>query len=250
MIAEHSNRHCIEADASRRLPDDPQMLEAPAWDGRSMVPLRLRLLRQHTLLPAILKEVSPTRASRQNCCSPWPCSSSSPSPAMYWRSRNGPDRPPSTPVHRLCRHGGVFHCARLVPQFTSTVAPSSPFSDSVTSLPSLGRTRRHSCSLRGVPREHAHDRTRHRRRNRQTRGIRRGVPGATELQDALRPAMACWSWPASLPCWDSLSPDCCPNRRGRTLEDVADNRSDSAVTPAPVRVVATDDLTSRELKTA
>jgi PHS family inorganic phosphate transporter-like MFS transporter len=40
-----------------------------------------------------------------------------------------------------------------------------------------------------------------------------------------------------------------PEPAGRTLEDVADNRPDAAA-PAPVRVVATDDLTSRELKTA
>jgi nitrate/nitrite transporter NarK len=40
-----------------------------------------------------------------------------------------------------------------------------------------------------------------------------------------------------------------PEPAGRTLEDVADQRSDVAV-PAPVRVVVTDDVTSRELKTA
>ena len=40
-----------------------------------------------------------------------------------------------------------------------------------------------------------------------------------------------------------------PEPAGRTLEDVADHLSDAAA-PGPVRVVATDDLTSRELKTA
>ena len=34
-----------------------------------------------------------------------------------------------------------------------------------------------------------------------------------------------------------------PEPAGRTLEDVADNRSEVAVAPAPVQVVATDDLT-------
>ena len=38
-----------------------------------------------------------------------------------------------------------------------------------------------------------------------------------------------------------------PEPAGRTLEDVADHRSDAAA-PEPVRVVATDDLTSRELR--
>jgi MFS family permease len=40
-----------------------------------------------------------------------------------------------------------------------------------------------------------------------------------------------------------------PEPAGRTLEDVADQRSDVAA-PAPVRVVTTDDLTNRELETA
>ena len=40
-----------------------------------------------------------------------------------------------------------------------------------------------------------------------------------------------------------------PEPAGRTLEDVADNQSD-VVVAAPVRVVATDDLKSRDLKTA
>ena len=40
-----------------------------------------------------------------------------------------------------------------------------------------------------------------------------------------------------------------PEPAGRTLEDVADHRSEVAA-PGPVRVVVTDDLTSKELKTA
>ena len=38
-----------------------------------------------------------------------------------------------------------------------------------------------------------------------------------------------------------------PEPAGRTLEDVADHRSETAA-PGPVRIVATEDLTSRELK--
>ena len=42
-----------------------------------------------------------------------------------------------------------------------------------------------------------------------------------------------------------------PEPAGRTLEDVADDRPDApALAPAPVRLVATDDLTSQKLKTA
>jgi nitrate/nitrite transporter NarK len=40
-----------------------------------------------------------------------------------------------------------------------------------------------------------------------------------------------------------------PEPAGRTLEDVANHRSEPAA-PGPVRVVTTDDLTSRELNTA
>ena len=155
------------------VPQQPTHAAAPRRDGRDLVPLRLRVLRQHPLAPEHSEgSCAACQPGGQVGMDPWHLRGLCVAGLPVGHCKDGPHRSPSLAVHRVRRDGVVLRGSGGVPRpHHHGCAVPGYFRTQLL----LHRVRtehddlRHA--IRGLSREHAHDGARHRRRGREARSI-------------------------------------------------------------------------------